>query len=84
MGGGTGRGLQLQAQGAGDDTAFKPYAKVEGTFTLLGSAEAGLGARYSGDEVQPYATASFPVAPRIRIKANAGRDYYALGLRADF
>ena len=67
-----------------DDTAFKPYAKVEGTFTLLGSAEAGLGARYSGDEVQPYATASFPVAPRIRIKANAGRDYYALGLRADF
>lgn len=67
-----------------DNTAVKAYAKLEATYTLLGSAEFGLGARYSGDDVQPYGMVSFPVAPRIRIKANAGDDYYALGLRADF
>tara|TARA_B100000678_G_scaffold273966_1_gene264719 strand:+ start:723 stop:1217 length:495 start_codon:yes stop_codon:yes gene_type:complete len=67
-----------------NNTAVKAYAKLEATYTLLGSAEFGLGARYSGDDVQPYGMVSFPVAPRIRIKANAGDDYYALGLRADF
>ena len=75
---------QFADDGKCDNTAVKAYAKLEATYTLLGSAEFGLGARYSGDDVQPYGMVSFPVAPRIRIKANAGDDYYALGLRADF
>ena len=75
---------QFADDGKCDNTAVKAYAKLEATYTLLGSAELGLGARYSGDDVQPYGMISFPVAPRIRIKANAGDDYYALGLRADF
>ena len=75
---------QFADDGKCDNTAIKAYAKLEATYTLLGSAEFGLGARYSGDDVQPYGMVSFPVAPRTRIKANAGDDYYALGLRADF
>ncbi|WP_271078618.1 hypothetical protein [Aurantiacibacter sp. MUD61] len=67
-----------------DNTEIRAYARLEATYTILGSAELGVGGRYSGDDVQPYGTVSFPIAPRIRIKANAGDDYYALGLRASF
>jgi len=67
-----------------NNTAVKAYAKVEATYTLLGSAEIGGGARFSSEQARLYGTVSFPLAPRIRVKANAGDRYYALGLRADF
>jgi hypothetical protein len=67
-----------------DDTAVKAYAKVEATFTIPAGPEIGAGARFSSDSMKPYGTVSFAVAPRLRIKGNAGDDYYALGLRANF
>ncbi len=66
------------------NTAIRAYARLEGTYTLLGTTEVGVGGRYSGNAVRPYVTASFPVLPRVRVKANGGERYLALGLRADF
>ncbi|SLJ96076.1 hypothetical protein [Novosphingobium mathurense] len=66
-----------------DNTAVKGYAKIEATYTLPASIEFGGGARFSSDKVRPYGTLSFPVAPKVRVKANAGDKYYAIGLRAD-
>jgi len=66
------------------NTAIRAYARLEGTYTLLGTTEVGVGARYSGNAVRPYGTVSFPVLPRVRLKANGGESYFALGLRADF
>ncbi len=67
-----------------DDGALRAYAKVEATFTLLGTAEAGLGARYSVGNLRPYATASLPIVPLVRLKANVGDGYYALGVKGSF
>ena len=67
-----------------DNTAVKAYGKIEATYTFPMFAEVGAGARFSGDKVRPYGTASFAVAPKIRVKGNIGDQYYALGLRADF
>ena len=67
-----------------NNTSVKAYAKVEATYTLLGSAEIGGGTRFSSEQARLYGTVSFPLAPRIRVKANAGDRYYAVGLRADF
>ncbi|KLI63057.1 hypothetical protein AAV99_13100 [Aurantiacibacter marinus] len=66
------------------NTSVSAYARLEGTYTLLGTTEVGIGGRLSGDGLRPYATASFPVLPRVRVKANGGDRYFALGLRADF
>lgn len=63
---------------------MRAYGKVEATYTIPLSAELGAGARISGDKSRIYATASLPLAPRIRMKANVGDRYYALGLRASF
>lgn len=67
-----------------DNTAVRFYGKVEATYTFVGALEVGGGARYSSDKVRPYGTASFAVAPKLRLKGNVGDRYYALGLRADF
>lgn len=64
-----------------DNTELRAYARLEASYTFPASAEVGVGARYSGDEIEPYGTISFPVGPRVRIKANGGENYYALGLR---
>lgn len=65
-----------------NNTELRAYARVEATYTITGGAEFGIGGRYSGSEVSPYGTLSFPVSPKLKVKANAGNDYYALGLRA--
>lgn len=75
---------QFAADEKCDNTAAKAYGKVEATYTFAGFAEIGGGARYSGDEVRPYGTVAVSLAPKIKVKANAGDKYYALGLRADF
>lgn len=67
-----------------DNTAVKPYGKIEATYTLAGSLEVGGGARFSSEKVRPYGTVSFPLMPKLRVRGNAGESYYALGLRADF
>ena len=64
--------------------AVKAYARLEATYTIPGGPELGVGGRYSGDEIRPYGTISFAIAPRIRLKGNVGDDYYAAGLRFDF
>lgn len=62
----------------------KAYGKIEATYTIPLFAEIGAGARFSSDKVRPYGTASVPLGPMIRLKANAGPKYYAAGLRIGF
>lgn len=67
-----------------NNMAFKAYGKVEATYTFPRSIEVGGGARFSGEKVRAYGTLSMPIAPKLRLKANGGDRYYALGLRANF
>lgn len=60
------------------------YGKVEATLTIVGIGEIGGGLRADDDDVNPYATASFAVAPLISIKGNLGDDYYSAGLAIRF
>lgn len=66
-----------------DNTEFKAYGRVEATYSIPLSLTLGAGARIS-DEVKPYGTIAFPLAPKLQIKGNAGDDYYAVGLRFGF
>ena len=75
---------QFAASERCDNTAVKAYGKIEATVTLVGIAEVGGGARYSGDKVRPYGTAAFSILPKLKVKANAGAEYYAVGLLASF
>lgn len=67
-----------------NDLAAKFYGRIEATYSIPLVAEVGGGARFSGDKVRPYGTIAIPLAPRIRLKGNAGPKYYALGLMAGF
>jgi len=67
-----------------DDTAVKPYARIEATYTVPLVAEVGVGARFSSEKVRPYGTVAIPVLPKIKVKANAGPQYYALGATLGF
>jgi len=67
-----------------DNTAVKAYGRIEATYSIPLVAEVGAGARFSSDKVRPYGTVAVPLAPKIRLKGNAGPKYYALGLAAGF
>ncbi|ANK14178.1 hypothetical protein A9D12_07195 [Erythrobacter neustonensis] len=67
-----------------DDTALKPYGKLEASYTVAGSLELGGGGRYDGGAVRPYGLVSFPIAPRFRVHGNVGEEFFALGLRGAF
>lgn len=67
-----------------DDTALKPYAKLEATYTIAGSLEFGGGGRYDGGSVRPYGLISLPVAPRLRLHGNIGKEFAAIGVRGSF
>jgi hypothetical protein len=67
-----------------NNVAVKAYAKIEATYTIPLVAEVGGGARFSGDKVRPYGTVAVPLAPKIKLKGNAGPKYYALGFAAAF
>jgi len=67
-----------------DDTAVKAYARIEATYTIPLFAEFGVGARFSSEKTRPYGTIAIPVLPLIKIKANAGPKYYALGATLGF
>lgn len=58
------------------------YARAEATVTVPLVAELGVGARFSGDRTRLYGTAAFAILPRIKMKANVGERYVALGLMA--
>ena len=67
-----------------NDVAVKAYAKIEATYSIPMVAEIGGGARFSSEKVRPYGTIAVPLAPKIRLKGNAGPKYYAIGLTAGF
>ena len=66
-----------------NNTAVKPYGRVEATYSIPLSLTFGAGVRISG-EVRPYGTVAFPVAPKFQLKGNAGPNYYAAGIRFGF
>jgi opacity protein-like surface antigen len=63
-----------------DNKAVKPYGRVEATYSIPLTATVGAGVRIS-DDVRPYGTVAFPLAPTLSLKGNAGPHYFALGLR---
>ncbi|WP_230772378.1 hypothetical protein [Sphingomonas sp. Leaf4] len=63
-----------------NNTRLRAYGRVEATYSVPLVATLGIGARIS-DEIVPYGTIAFPVAPRIQLKGNVGDGYYAAGLR---
>lgn len=67
-----------------NDLAAKAYGRLEATYSLPAAMTIGAGVRYMSDEFRPYGTVAFPLAPRIRLKANAGPKYYTAGLQARF
>lgn len=66
-----------------DNTRLRAYGRVEATYTIPLAMTLGVGARIS-DDVVPYGTIAFPIAPRLQLKGNAGDGYYAAGLRLGF
>lgn len=62
------------------DGETKLYGRVEASYSIPLSATIGAGARFSGENVRPYATLALPILPKVRAKANAGPKYYAVGL----
>lgn len=62
------------------NTRARAYGRVEATYSVPLIATLGIGARIS-DEIVPYGTIAFPIAPRIQLKGNVGYGYYAAGLR---
>jgi hypothetical protein len=57
------------------------YGRIEASVSIA-TFEVGAGGRYDSqsEKLRPYATARLGVLPWIGVKANAGKDYYALGL----
>ena len=74
---------QYADQGLCDNTAVKPYGRLEATYSVPLSLTFGAGVRI-GDEVRPYGTVAFPIAPKFELKGNAGPHYFAAGLRLKF
>jgi hypothetical protein len=66
-----------------DNTALKPYGKVEATVTVPLVAEFGAGARISSDRMRIYGTAAVNLLPKIKLKGNVGDRYVAIGLMAN-
>lgn len=62
-------------------TAVKAYGKLEATYSLPLVATFGAGVRVSAADAAAYGTLAFALAPAIKVKANAGKGYFALGLR---
>ncbi|GAM04939.1 MULTISPECIES: hypothetical protein [Novosphingobium] len=66
-----------------DGTGLKAYGRVEASYSLP-MVTLGVGARYMGDSVRAYGTASMPVMPMLDAKVNVGDGYVAGGLQARF
>lgn len=59
--------------------AVRAYGRLEATYTVPMAATFGAGVRI-GDEVKPYGTVAVSIAPKVKMKGDAGPGYYALGL----
>ncbi len=71
--------------GYDNGTGTKIYGRLEAAYTLpVSGLSVGAGARLIGDDVRPYATASTPLLPFVRLKGNLGPKYLAAGLAARF
>lgn len=66
------------------NVGFDWYAKAEAAYVAPGGFEIGGGARFSSEKVRPYGTAAFSLAPKVKLKGNAGPRYFALGVAAGF
>lgn len=64
-------------------TKVRAYGRVEATYSVPLVATFGVGARIS-DDIVPYGTVAFPIAPKLQLKGNVGDGYYAAGLRLGF
>lgn len=66
-----------------NNTKVRAYGRVEATYSVPLVATFGVGARIS-DDIAPYGTVAFPIAPKLQLKGNVGEGYYAAGLRLGF
>ncbi len=62
-----------------NNTKVKPYGRVEATYSIPLFATVGGGVRF-GRDVRPYGTIALPLAPKLKVKGNAGPKYFAAGL----
>ena len=60
------------------------YAKAEVAYVAPSGFEFGGGARFSSEKVRPYGMVSFRLSPSLKLKGNAGPNYFALGVTAGF
>lgn len=67
-----------------DSKSVKPYGRIEATYSIPLVAELGAGVRISSEKLRPYGTVAFNFLPLVKLKANVGPKYYALGLGVDF
>jgi hypothetical protein len=67
-----------------ENADLRLIGRVEATYALPLIAEAGLGVRVSKGDTTPYATVAMPIFPMAKLKANAGKDYLAIGVRVGF
>ncbi|HEX8214281.1 MAG TPA: hypothetical protein VF582_02285 [Allosphingosinicella sp.] len=67
-----------------ENADLRLIGRVEATYALPLIAEAGLGVRISKGDTIPYATVAVPIFPMAKLRANAGKDYLALGVRVGF
>lgn len=75
---------QFADDGLCSNIAAKAYGRLEATYTIPTAFELGGGARLSSGEVRPYGTVAFAMGPGAKLKANAEKRYYALGVSARF
>lgn len=60
------------------------YGGAEATYSIPGGVTVGAGAMYLDKDVTPYGTVGVAVAPKINVKAKAGKDYVAAGVHFGF
>lgn len=60
------------------------FGRVEMSYELPILLEIGIGGRIDDEDVRPYGFLGYELAPLIGLKANAGDDYFALGLTLNY
>jgi hypothetical protein len=64
----------------GSGRTVRGYARLEAGYTIPIFARLGAGVRYMSGHARPYGTVSVPLLPLLRLKANGGPHYAAVGL----
>lgn len=63
---------------------LRVFGRLEAVINLPLLGELGAGARLQDGKVRPYGTVALSVLPLVKVKANIGNAYAALGLQAGF